>query len=123
MKPFKHLYKLGKLRASRRALRHYALYRVSRLGGNVDEQALIDFHLYETTGQLPEACKNFTQFSMTNGKWALKIAQDQIIEDIQAGNACKAEFYPSRKYYSKSSWFWVKALNTITASSGFWTNK
>ena len=144
MKSFKSLYTLGKLRVSRKALRHYALYRASRLGGAIDLAALTEFHCHESTGKLPDGCTNFTQLSMrngfANGKWALKITQDQIIEDIQSGNACKADFYSVKKLceifsysrrdtlhlslarYSRSSWFWDKALDTIVASDGFWTD-
>jgi hypothetical protein len=73
-----------------------------------------------------------------NGKWALKITQDQIIEDIHGGNACKAHFYSTKKLrdifkyskrgayfpltrYSRSSWFWDKALD-IKAGDGFWVD-
>jgi hypothetical protein len=146
MKSFKHLYKLGNLRVSRKALRHYALYRASRLGGAIDLVAMTEFHRYESTGKLPDDCRFFTQFSMrngfANGKWALKITQDQIIEDIKSGNACKADFYSVEKLcdifeyypppggwevppfwmarYSRSSWFWDKALDTTMAGDGFW---
>lgn len=136
MKSFKHLKLLGEYRCSRKALRHYALYRSCGIGDS-SLNALISFHVYESSGKLPDGINSFTEFSKTNryahGKWILKLTHDQIIQDIKAGNVTKSEFYTSEKLteifgfnvevpYQHSNWFWSNSLDTIPASTLF-TNK
>lgn len=91
-------------------------------------QSLAEFHTYESLGKLPVGVNSFTEFSkingFANGKWVLKLTQDQIIEDISAGLFTKSEFYSKSKMeklfpfsdfsahrYQISSWFWDKCLS------------
>lgn len=123
-------------KASRKALRAYALYRSCKLAGDTSLAALKSFHLYESTGVLPEGIENAVMFSKTNGyangKWILELTRQTVFEDIQTGKACKSEFYSKKKMqmlfpkqdwmfnnhkYQRSSWFWDKCLDTCSAGS------
>jgi hypothetical protein len=119
MKPFNHLRILGGIKAKRRALRHYAMYRSNAMGGKRDIDALTEFHLYESLGKFPSSINSFTDFSKSNayanGKWVMKLTVDMIISDLKDGLFCKEEFYDKGKY----TWFYKKALKNILLEKPF----
>jgi len=110
--------KLGRLNVTRSALRHYALYRRhSLLTGSCDAVHLEAFHMFESTGQLPEgqsAAEYRRSNGWANGKWALKVTSETIDEDIRAGHFCKAEFYAGA-----CGWYWRVALDAVPARELF----
>ena len=137
MKSFSHLKRLNDLKVSRKALRHYALYRSIGKHLDVSLSALKEFHSYEALGVLPISSNGFTDFSKSNGyaygKWILKLTQDTIIKDLTEGNVVKAEFmnsshifknfgfYPAVFQYKRSNWFWYNCIKNITIfSTPFW---
>lgn len=109
---------LDDLRVSRTALRHYALYRRHSLIKNAcTKEQLIHFHKYESTGKLPEGVSindYRKQNGFANGKWALKVTEESICNDIQSGDFCKAEFYKG-----PCSWYWKKALKNTASGELF----
>lgn len=140
MKLFKHL-KLGGYRVSRQALRHYSLYRRASIGNlPYGLKELTDFHIYESSGKLPDGIEKFTAFSHTNayanGKWIMRLTQDAITEDILKGDFCKAEFmnscdldklytfgppecnfkftYKHKFKYTANGWFTGKLVRSMT---------
>jgi hypothetical protein len=131
MKSFKHLKRLAGYRVSRQALRHYAYYRRCRLAGDVSLKALQDFHVHESVGIFPVGISD-NEFSKlngyANGKWAAKLNQDMIIEDLHKGNVVKAEFYNShhliklfgsqqRFKYAVGNWFISKYLANLVINA------
>lgn len=135
MKIFSHK-RLNGYKISRDALRHYALYRrvsIGNLPAGLNE--LTDFHVFESTGKLPDLIESFGQFSQqnayANGKWIMRLTQDSIFDDIINGNASKAEFMNSSEIqkqfskvklskhifkYSATGWFTAKLVNSMCNS-------
>ncbi len=134
MKVFQHK-RIGGLRITRSALRHYSLYRRAALGGSATMQDLEDFHVYESTGTLTDGINTFSDFSkknaFANGKWIWCLTQDQIIKSIIDGDACKAEFMsnfalrkmfgyaPFEWRFSASDWFTTKIVESMSNSHPF----
>lgn len=109
---------LDGLRVSRTALRHYALYRRhSLIRSKCTMDSLVQFHRYESTGELPQGVtlSDYRKHNgFANGKWALKVTEEQICKDIENGDFCKAEFYTGA-----CSWYWKKALKYVMSSEFF----
>lgn len=126
--------RLGDYKVTKNALRHYSLYRRCSIGGTSSFTDLVNFHIYESIGELPEGVVNFTAFSKTNafanGKWIMRLTQDQIYEDICSGNFVRAEFINSTDLekefkcklpfrFTSSGWFTKKLVQSFVGQYTF----
>ena len=116
MKIFAHA-RLGGLRVSRNALRHYALYRrcaLLRDDAYFTLEKIEEFHVYEATGVLPfgKTTQDYRKANgYANGKWVLQgPTQEAQLADLASGLFCKADFYrgPTAWYY-KNQYTYVAA--------------
>lgn len=122
---------LGGYRVTRRALRHYSYYRdCSWLDDKKTLMDLVHFHVYESTGELPDSIRSYTDFTSSNGfahgKWQARLVQDMILEDLSKGNVCKAEFMNSHHHrevfdelpnyfaYKKGNWFVYNYIKNVS---------
>jgi hypothetical protein len=108
MKSFKHLKLLGGLRATRKTLRTYSVYRaycsvpvLRKTALTLDH--LVDFHIYESIGKFPDGINTYTEFTKSNGyaygKWQADLVQDMILEDLKLGYFCKADFFNTSHHF------------------------
>ena len=110
--------KINGKKIKRSYLRLAATYR--RFGGSgfdYSKDMLIECFLHESTGS-----KFSKQNGYVNGKWVKDITVATWIEDIQKGDACKAEFiyaHGSTEIASKNGWWARDALQYVVATPLF----
>ena len=111
--------RIGKIKTSRTYLYNLAWYRANSLiPEKCDYENRVMFHKFNSVGTAKFA-EEYPQYDMrkngwANGQWMSKRVTDDLIDEIQKGNFCKAEFYKG-----KFSWYWKKALLGVIITTPF----